>query len=55
MYYYIFLIGDKVYVDNTSLVGSIGVISTWFSFKKILDKNEIERRKFTTNEYYSYC
>ena len=45
------LIGDKVYVDSSSSVGSIGVTSNWFGFKKILDKNEIERRKFTTNEY----
>ena len=47
------LIGDKVYVDRSSSVGSINVTSNWFGFKNILDKNEIERRKFTTNEYSS--
>jgi len=48
--YFLLAIGDKVYVDNTSLVGSIGVIGAWMGFRRVLDKHDIERRKFTTNE-----
>ena len=51
--YYILCIGDRVYVDEISLVGSIGVVGKWFGMKKIIHNWGIENRKFTTNKYYS--
>jgi len=48
--YYLLCAGDKVYVDNTSWVGSIGVVSQAVSIKNLLEKNNIEIRDFTTNE-----
>lgn len=35
-------IGDKVYVDETSLVGSVGVISSWMGVRNFLDKHKVE-------------
>ena len=43
--YYLLSIGDKVYVDNVSLVGSIGVIGNYFGVRKLLEKNKIEVRQ----------
>jgi ClpP class serine protease len=45
------LLGDRVYVNRNSLVGSIGVIGTWTGLSGWLKKYEIENRKFTSNEY----
>jgi len=48
--YFVLCIGDKVYVDNTSLVGSVGVITGWFGLNKFIEKHKIERRKWSSNE-----
>jgi len=34
--YFILCAGDQVYVDRSSLVGSIGVIGQWLGIKKFL-------------------
>ena len=47
-------LGDKVYVDNTSWVGSIGVVSHAVSMKGFLENKNIEIRDFTTNKYKEF-
>lgn len=42
--YYIASAADKIYADQASLVGSIGVISGGFGFSKAIEKLGIERR-----------
>ena len=51
--YYIACAGDEIYVDENSIVGSIGVIYTSFGFDKLIKKYGIERRIFTTGKYKS--
>lgn len=45
--YYIASSTDKIFVDQASMVGSIGVISSSFGFNELIDKVGIERRVFT--------
>jgi len=45
--YYIASATDKIYVDQASMVGSIGVISSNFGFTEIMKKVGVERRIFT--------
>jgi signal peptide peptidase SppA len=45
--YYIALAGDEIYADASSIIGSIGVISSGFGFDKAIDKLGIERRVYT--------
>ena len=42
--YMIAVAGDEIYVDPSSIVGSIGVISAGFGFEKLIDKLGVERR-----------
>jgi len=49
--YYIACAGDEIYVDECSLVGSIGVLSANLGFNKVLDHYQIERRMFTRGKY----
>lgn len=42
--YYIAAAADKIYADPTSIVGSIGVISSSFDFTGLIDKLGIKRR-----------
>ena len=51
--YYIACAGDEIYVDENSIVGSIGVIYTSFGFDKLIKKYGIERRIFTTGKHKS--
>ena len=51
--YYIACAGDEIYVDENSIVGSIGVIYASFGFDKLIKKYGIERRVFTTGKYKS--
>ena len=51
--YYIACAGDEIYVDENSIVGSIGVIYASFGFNKLIKKYGIERRIFTTGKYKS--
>jgi len=39
-----------VFVDRSSVVGSIGVLNGWFSFNRLLASQNIEYRKFESNE-----
>jgi len=46
--YYIASAADKIYVDQASMVGSIGVISAGFGFNEIMSKIGVERRVLTS-------
>ncbi len=45
--YYVAAAADKIYVDQASLVGSIGVLMDGFGFTGLMDKAGVERRLFT--------
>lgn len=45
--YFLALAGDEIYVDPSSIVGSIGVISSSFGFDKAIEKLGIDRRVYT--------
>ena len=45
--YYIAIAGDEIYADPSSIVGSIGVITSGFGFDKAIEKLGIERRVYT--------
>jgi signal peptide peptidase SppA len=45
--YYLALAGDEIYADASSIIGSIGVISSSFGFDKAIDRLGIERRVYT--------
>lgn len=46
--YYIASSADRIFVDQASMVGSIGVISSGFGFNEIMKKVGIERRVLTS-------
>ena len=48
--YMIALAGDEIFVDPTSIVGSIGVVSGGFGFPELLRKIGVERRVYTAGE-----
>jgi serine protease SohB len=48
--YMIALAGDEIIVDESSIVGSIGVVSAGFGFPKLIQKLGIERRVHTAGE-----
>lgn len=48
--YYIAAATDKIYANQASLVGSIGVISASFGFTEAMEKVGVERRNFTSGE-----
>ncbi|WP_342642985.1 S49 family peptidase [Rhodoligotrophos ferricapiens] len=45
--YYIAVAGDEIYADPSSIIGSIGVVSSGFGFVQALQKLGIERRIHT--------
>jgi signal peptide peptidase SppA len=45
--YYLAIGGDEIYAEPSSIVGSIGVISSGFGFVEAIDKLGIERRLYT--------
>ena len=45
--YMLALAGDEIYADESSIVGSIGVISATFGFPGLLEKIGVERRVYT--------
>lgn len=45
--YFLAIAGDEIYADPSSIVGSIGVISSGFGFVEAIDKLGIERRVYT--------
>jgi signal peptide peptidase SppA len=46
--------GDKLFANKSSIVGSIGVISASFGFKKLIDKIGVKRRIFTKGDKKSF-
>jgi len=45
--YYLAIGGDEIYAEPSSIVGSIGVISSGFGFVEAIDKLGVERRVYT--------
>ena len=45
--YFLALAGDEIYADPSSIVGSIGVISSGFGLDRAIEKLGIERRVYT--------
>jgi protease-4 len=48
--YYVAAAADKIYVDQASIVGSIGVLMDGFGFTGTMDKLGVERRLLTSGE-----
>ena len=48
--YILALAGDEIYADESSIVGSIGVIAGGFGFVEAIDKLGVERRVHTAGE-----
>ena len=48
--YWLALAGDQVYAEETSLLGSIGVVSGGFGFTRLIDRLGIDRRLHTAGE-----
>src|SRR5215472_10605903 len=48
--YWLALAGDEVYAEETSLLGSIGVVSGGFGFTRLIDRIGIDRRLHTAGE-----
>lgn len=48
--YWLACAGDEIYADESSVVGSIGVISAGFGFVEAIEKLGIERRVHTSGE-----
>src|SRR5215213_9034576 len=49
--YMIACAADEIVADETSIVGSIGVVGGSFGFHRLLDKIGIERRLYTSGEH----
>ncbi|MFM8342482.1 MAG: signal peptide peptidase SppA [Methylomonas sp.] len=49
--YYIAAASDKIFVNQASLIGSIGVVMNGFGFTHVLEKLGIERRLLTAGEH----
>lgn len=45
--YFILLAGDEIFAHNSSIIGSIGVISAGFGFTDLIKKIGVERRVYT--------
>ena len=52
--YMLMCAGDILIANKSSIVGSIGVISASFGFKKLIDKLGIKRRVFTKGDRNSF-
>lgn len=52
--YYIAAAADYIYADQSSLVGSIGVIGAGFGFVDIMKKVGVERRLFTSGSHKAF-
>jgi len=48
--YMIALAGDEIIADETSIVGSIGVVAAGFGFQKAIEKLGVERRIYTAGK-----
>lgn len=52
--YWLASAADEIYVDNSSIVGSIGVISASFGFHELLGRYGVERRIHTAGNSKSF-
>jgi signal peptide peptidase SppA len=48
--YWLALAGDEVYAEESSLLGSIGVVTSSFGFQRLLERFGIERRLHTAGD-----
>jgi len=48
--YFLALCGDEIYADPSSIVGSIGVISSGFGLNRLIERYGIERRVYTSGK-----
>ncbi|MFK5996860.1 MAG: S49 family peptidase [Rhodobacterales bacterium] len=48
--YWLACAADEIYVDDSSIIGSIGVISASFGFHELMKKQGVERRVHTAGE-----
>ncbi|MCU0900405.1 MAG: S49 family peptidase [Cypionkella sp.] len=53
--YWLAVAADKIWVDASSLVGSIGVIYASFGFHELMQKNGVERRVHTAGKSKSFA
>lgn len=51
--YWLACAGDEIFVQPTSIVGSIGVITSGFGFTELLEKLGVERRVYAAGEHKS--
>ena len=51
--YWLALAGDEIFSEETSILGSIGVISAGFGFSQLIAKLGVERRLHTAGEHKS--
>ncbi|WP_193370184.1 S49 family peptidase [Pelagibius marinus] len=51
--YWLACAADEIFVQPTSIVGSIGVITSGFGFPELLEKVGVERRVYTAGEHKS--
>lgn len=49
--YMLALAGDEIYADESSIVGSIGVISAGFGLDRLIERHAIDRRVYTAGEH----
>ncbi len=51
--YWLACAGDEIYADESSIVGSIGVISAGFGLQNLIARFGVERRVYTSGEHKS--
>lgn len=49
--YWLLTAGDELYADESSIVGSIGVVASSFGFPAVLQRLGVERRLYTSGEH----
>ena len=53
--YWLACSGDQIWVDDSSIIGSIGVISASFGFAELMERQGIERRVVTAGRSKSFA
>lgn len=53
--YWLACAGDQIWVDDSSIVGSIGVISSSFGFTELMARQGVERRVVTAGKSKSFA
>lgn len=49
--YWLLSAGDELYADDSSIIGSIGVVSAGFGFPRLLERIGVERRVYASSEH----